>query len=146
MRFALPLLAVFVLAGCSRTPETPERDSMYGAWEGEGRQWNGGDRAMEPDGRWPMRIEVIRTRSGEPAALIDYPSFPCSGRLEYLGESTEADARPGDAVFREVITRGEEVCYSGGTVLLRFDRGVLLYAWATDEAPTVASGRLAPAE
>ena len=40
-------LSIFVLAGCSRTPETPERDSMYGAWEGEGRQWNGGDRAIE---------------------------------------------------------------------------------------------------
>ena len=141
MRLA-PFLFVLVLAGCSRTPTDPEADTLYGEWEGDGRQWDDGDRDREPDGTWPVRIDVGTAVTGELTATIEYPSFPCSGRLEYLGPSMEPDARPGDAVFREVITRGADVCYSGGTVLLRAERGFLLYAWATDEAPAVASARL----
>lgn len=141
----LALLVVLLLAGCSRTPP-PEPETIFGSWEGEGRQWDDGDRSHAPDGTWPVRISVLEGANGDPMGLVTYPSFPCSGRLEYVGPSTEPDARPGDAVFREVITEGAGICYSGGTVLLRADAGLLLYAWATAESPTVAAARLTHAD
>ena len=138
-------VVAFVLAGCGGAPpEAPA--TLFGAWEGEGRQYDDGDRFGEPDGRWPLRITVTRGTSGAPEAGIEYPSFPCGGSLEYVGPSTEPDARPGDAIFRERITYGTDVCVDGGTVLLRPEPGALVFAWAIDSAPTTASARLVPAD
>lgn len=141
MRLAFGLLVLLLVPGCGSTPD-PAPETIVGAWAGEGRQWDDGDRSGEPDGTWPVRIVVVEGADGDPFGTISYPSFPCSGRLDYIGPSTERDARPGDAVFREVITEGADICFDGGTVLLRADRGFLMYAWATSAAPAVAAARL----
>jgi hypothetical protein len=139
------VLLVAALAGCGGSPpEAPA--SIFGVWEGEGAQWNDGDRSREPDDRWPLRITVTRSETGVPEAGIEYPSFPCGGNLEYVGPSTEPGALPGDAVFRERITYGSDNCFTGGTVLLRPEPGALVFAWAIDSSPTTASARLEPAE
>ena len=140
MRAVFALFVVFTFAGCAGAP--PEAPTLVGTWEGEAGQWDDGDRAREPDSRWPVAITLVQSASGEPNATIDYPSFPCGGRLRYVGPSTEVDARPGDVVFQEEITYGEDICFSGGTVLLRLEESSLVFAWAIDSAPTVAAGRL----
>ena len=140
MRFVIFLLVGLVSAGCARTPPTPE--TIVGTWEGEGRQWDDGDRSGAPDDTWSLRIVVVEGANGEPFGTVSYPSIPCSGRLEYVGPSDEPDARPGDVIFREVITEGDDVCVSGGTVLLRAEREFLLYAWAVGSMSAVASARL----
>ncbi len=115
---------------------------MVGTWQGEGGQWDDGDRARAPDRRWPLDITVARTVAGELRGGIDYPSFECGGLLRYVGPSTEVDALPGDLIFREEITYGSDICFTGGTVLLRLDGASLVYAWATDASSTVAAARL----
>ena len=141
----LPLLLVALLAGCAGS-EPAGPPTVWGVWEGEGAQWNDGDRSHEPDVRWPLEIAVTPAASGEPTATIDYPSFPCGGTLEYVGPSREPDALPGDMVFLERITYGGDACVSGGTVLLRPDARGLVYAWAIDTSPTVATARLRHAD
>ena len=137
----LLLASLLILAGCAGSPPD-EPETIYGSWSGEGRQWNDGDRSHPPDTTWPVEIEVREGPGGEPQATITYPSFPCSGVLEYEGPSTQPDALPGDAIFTERIADGESVCYSGGTVLLRATGRFLLYAWAIGSEPTEASARL----
>ena len=102
----LPLLLVALLAGCAGS-EPAGPPTVWGVWEGEGAQWNDGDRSHEPDVRWPLEIAVTPAASGEPTATIDYPSFPCGGTLEYVGPSREPGALPGDMVFIERITTVE---------------------------------------
>lgn len=140
MRVALVLLSVSLSACAGSPPEAPL--SPVGEWVGEGAQWDDGDRTHAPDSQWPIRVRVLETASGELAATVEYPSFPCSGTLQYVGPSTEVDARPGDAIFRERITLGDDVCVTGGTVLLRYEGDRLIYAWAIDGSPAVAAGRL----
>lgn len=136
---------LLIAAGCgSSPPDAPP--TMTGSWEGEGGQWDDGNRDREPDGRWPLEITLTRSASGDLAGAIDYPSLECGGRLEYVGPSTEPDAIPGDAIFREEITYGDDVCFTGGTVLLRLDGRSLVYAWAIDSSPAVAAARLQRAE
>ncbi|MEL6615607.1 MAG: hypothetical protein AAFQ43_07705 [Bacteroidota bacterium] len=145
MRHALVLAATVLLIGCgSSPPEAPP--TILGAWEGEGAQWDDGDRSQPPSGRWPLRVRVLASASGDLAATVEYPSFPCSGTLRYVGSSTEPDARPGDVIFLEDIQIGDDICVSGGTVLLRLDGDELVFAWAIDGAPTTASARLSREE
>lgn len=140
MRLFLFVLALTVIGCASSPPEAPA--TILGEWVGDGVQWDDGDRSRPPSGRWPLRIRVLETASGDLAATVEYPSFPCSGTLRYVGPSTEPDARPGDAVFLEDISIGQDICVSGGTVLLRYDGDTLVYAWAIDGSPAIASARL----
>lgn len=146
LRFA-PLALVVLVAGCggSRGVADGNPYDLTGTWEGEGRQWNAGDRTQDPDDEWPLRVTVAGAASSLSGA-IEYPSLQCGGTLEYVGPNRDPGAQPGDAVFRERVTFGTANCADGGTVLLRRSGRDLIYAWAIDGSTTTAAARLERAD
>lgn len=146
LRLAASLIAFVVASGCAGSrPAVEAPFGWTGAWAGEGRQWNDGDRTRPPDERWTVRVAVsdVPGATGVTStATIEYPELGCGGTLEFVGPNTAADAQAGDRIYRETITTGTDRCVTGGTVLLRPSRNSLLYAWAMDGRATVASARL----
>lgn len=100
-------------------------------WFGEGRQ-------AEADGAtstWPMALDISSDGSGR----VAYPSFACSGTLEKL------DSIDGVARYRETISKGADVCVSGGTVMLQPRGDLLVWTWTgenTDTPDMVAAAML----
>ena len=141
---SLPLLALtacLVLASGCRGSRDAGATTMAGTWTGEGQQWNSGDRTMDPDEEWDLRVTLVDAAGGY-AGTVEYPDQECGGTLEYVGPNTDPGAQPGDAVFRERITYGTDRCIDEGTVLLRPSGRYLIYAWAITGRPTVAAARL----
>ena len=122
-RIALPIQ---VPAGAAAPPEgsaAGERNTtgITGSWSGEGTE----TRDQGKLSRYPVEIEITSLEEGADAGSVNYPSFPCSGRLRL-------DERRGDAyIFDEEITANKSRCELQGRVQLSRNGERLSYRWST---------------
>ena len=106
--------------------ETPDWWCPGAVWAGDGIQ-DGGQ-------RWSVKIAL----EGK-GARISYPSIPCGGTLDILTSTAEA------ITLRETITTGQDLCVTGGTLVLRVEAGgSLLFNWSDPASGQTATAILAP--
>ena len=92
--------------------KTENRSWLNGTWEGTGYQ-------MDNNETWTMRLTVRGNRY-----RIEYPSLNCEGRWRPI------EINSGGGRFREIITRGVEVCTDKGKVFVqRLSRRQIAYRY-----------------
>ena len=89
--------------------------------------WRGiwvGEAVQDNSSLWPLRATFRETE-----VKVDYPLFPCGGRLEL--KSVHRGEIVISAVFTERLEYGKDKCLDGGQVTIsqRADTFSLIYKW-----------------
>jgi len=118
----LILITAPVICGQSKNKNTAW---LNGTWEGTGYQ-------MDNNETWTMRLTVKGSRY-----RIEYPSLNCEGTWRPIAISSWT------ARFREMITRGVDICTDKGKVVIeRLGRRQIAYRYVNQGATAVTASAI----